>query len=172
MCTTMMACRLWMYSLVDHSLSTSRDSSTVVHSHPPSPSCWYVFLAIRLSTRLLKLSRTVNVSPITTHLSLPYIKTVCITSFSVISHNCTTGPAFVGTFSTILHCRHVFLRLWYKASQSLLSYETVCPRYGKASLGSIGTVFTLMTTLLSSKKCWRVSRRLRFSSPIKNLTDS
>ena len=63
------------------------------------------------------------------------------------------------------------LRFWYRDSQSLLLYATVRCRYGKAAMGSIGSEFILMKTLLDSKQCWRVSLRLRRSSLIRHLSE-
>ena len=119
----------------------------------------------------MKPSITVNIYPVTTQISLPYSNTVLTTALCVITRYRTVDPAFVSNFAAITHHRQAFLILWYKDTHSMLLYETVRPRYGKATVGYIVSKFTLMNTLLASKKCWRVSHHLRRSSSIRHLSE-
>ena len=164
MCAAMVDCRLWMYSLMGHIPVTYRDSSIGGHYQLLYPSFQYVFPAIFLSTWWWKLSRAVKIDPVTTQISHPYSNTVWTTALYINEREHTTDTDFVSTFGTIHHWRRFLLRFLYRVAQSLLLYATMKSRYSKASVGSIGSNFKLMTTLLASKQCWGVSCCLRHSS--------
>ena len=136
---------------------------------PIAPSC---LSRILLANWWWKPSRTVNIAPVTNQISFPYSNSVWTTDFYIIICARTTAPAFVRRFFTIpLHLQD-FLRFCYRAAQLLLLYATVCPRYGKADLGSIWSDLTWIMSLLYSKDCWRVSRRLCCSYQIWHLYKS
>ena len=90
----------------------------------------------------------------------------------IISCYHTASPVFFSSFTTIPHRYQAFLRFWYRVAQSLLLYANVCPRYRKDYVGSIGSEFTITTTLLASKQCCRVYCRLCCSSPRRFLSES
>ena len=135
--------------------SVSRDSYMGIHSHLPSPAHHAIFLAICMAIWWWKPSITISIAPVTTHISLQYSNTSWTTALYIIVCACTTAPNFVSTFSTIHRRRQAFLRFWYRWTQFLLLYATVCSSYWKYDVVSIGSDFTLMTTLLDSKQCWR-----------------
>ena len=172
MYNAMVAIHLWIYYLMGHNPVTCRASSTSGHSYPPSPARRYVFPVISLSTWWQQTYITVNIATVTTHISLSYSDTFWTIALHIITHERTDDPTFVSTFATIPHHRRYFLILWYRADQLLLLYETVWSRYRKSAVGSIVSAFTLMSILVASKQCWRVSRRLRHYSPRWHLSDS
>ena len=156
-CTATVAWICWIYSLIGHSPAVSSASDTGRHSHSPLVVHRNVIPVILLDTWWWNPSSTFILAFVTTHISLPYYNTDRKTAFYRTPRAHNFAPVFVITFLTINHCRHGFWRFWYRASQSLLLYATVQPRYGRAATISRGSVFTLINTWLTLKQCCRVA---------------
>ena len=136
----MVACHLWMYSLIWDIPASSSALSTGDYSHSLSSICRSVIPTILRAAWVWKPYNTLRISPITTKRYLPYSSTVCTTALNIIPRACTVTSVLASTFEiTPQRCRS-FRRLWYTASQLLLLYAMVRLSQGKAYTSSSGSI--------------------------------
>ena len=119
-CAATVTCLRWIHSLIGHSPTVSRASTTGGHSHFPLSVRRAVIPAKLLATQWRNPSSTFSMAPVTTQLSIPYNNTDYTTDLYNIPLARTVAPVFVTTFPTIAHRRRNFQRLWYRAKQLLL----------------------------------------------------
>ena len=101
--SAMVACRLLMYTLMGWSPAASIASTTKGYSHSPPAPRFVVFPIIRHAARWWNPSRTLSISPITTHLLLTYKITYCATALYIAPRACTVAPVLSITLATIPH---------------------------------------------------------------------
>ena len=90
------------------------------YSYYSSGTCFAIIPVICLDAQCWKPSRTFNIAPITTQLSLLYIITDCATDLYINPRARTVSVVFINTLEIISHCLFTLFRFWNTVIKFLL----------------------------------------------------
>ena len=110
--SAMVAFHLLMYTMIGWITAASITSTTEGYYQSLPDPLFAVILVICHAAQCQNPSRTLNISPVSTHLLLPYKSTDCATALYIAPRDCTIDPVLSSTLVSIYHRFRAFHRCW------------------------------------------------------------
>ena len=110
--SNMIACPFLMHNPMGWSPAYFIPSTTEGYSHSPPVPCFAVIPVIRHAARWWNPSRTLIISLVTNHISLPYKSTDCNTALYIAPQACTVSPVLYSTLANIPYRLQDFCKFW------------------------------------------------------------